>query len=62
MLAELIDVSGWTHEEWLAACILAFIGVAVILVLLRIVKILRLSGGQRYQPNLRPLRRDRRRH
>jgi len=61
VLAELIDVSGWTHEQWLAACILAFTGVAVILVLARVVKLVRLSGGQRYQPNLRPLRRGRRR-
>lgn len=59
-IAELIDVFGWTHEQWPAACILALTVVAMILVLVRIVKILRLIGRQPYQPSLRPLRRGRR--
>lgn len=61
MLAELIDVSGWTHDQWLAACVLLFIVAAVILLLVRVAKILRLTRRQHYQPNLRPLRRGRRR-
>lgn len=60
MLARLIDVSGWTHEQWLAASILAFIVVTVLVVLYRIAGIVRLSRKREYQPNLRPLRRSRR--
>jgi hypothetical protein len=57
MLAELIDVSGWTPEQWLAACILVFSVLTVLVVLHRIVKLFRLSQKPPYQPNLRPLRR-----
>ena len=59
MLARLIDITGWSHEQWLAATILAFIIVTVLVVLHRLVKIFRSSRRQRYQPNLRPLRRHR---
>jgi len=59
MLARLIDVSGWNHEQWLAASILVFIVVTVIVVLHRMIKIFRLSKKSAYQPNLRPLRRQR---
>ncbi len=57
MLARLIDVSGWTHEQWLAASILAFIVVTVVVVLHRLIKIVQMSRQSRQQPNLRPLRR-----
>ena len=57
MLAEFIDVSGWTAEQWLAACILAFIIITVIVVMHRTVKIFQFSRKPSYQPNLRPLRR-----
>jgi UDP-N-acetylmuramyl pentapeptide phosphotransferase/UDP-N-acetylglucosamine-1-phosphate transferase len=57
VLSELIDVSGWTHEQWLTASILAFIIVTVLVVLHRLVKLFRMTRRQRYQPNLRPLRR-----
>ena len=57
MLARLIDVSGWTHEQWLAASILAFIVVTVLVVLHRMYKIVKMSKRSSYQPNLRPLRR-----
>jgi hypothetical protein len=59
MLAEFIDVSGWTAEQWLAACILAFIVITVIVVMHRAVKIFQLSKKSSYKPNLRPLRRVR---
>jgi len=59
MLAEIFDTTGWTHEQWLAVSILAFIGVTVIVVLWRMVKIVRMSKRQHYKPNLRPLRRRR---
>ncbi len=57
MLSRLIDVSGWTAEQWLAATILAFIVVTLVVVAHRIVKIFRFSAQSRYQPNLRLLRR-----
>ena len=59
MLARFIDISGWDHEQWLAASILAFIVVTIIVVLHRMLKIFRLSKKSAYQPNLRPLRRQR---
>ncbi len=59
MLSRLIDVSGWTPEQWLAACILAFIVVTVIVVLHRSIKIFQMASKKSYQPNLRPLRRAR---
>ena len=60
MLARLIDVSGWGTVEWLAASILAFIVVTVIVVLYRIVALFRMTRRSKYQPNLRRLRRGRR--
>lgn len=60
MLARLIDVSDWGTVEWLAASILAFIVVTVIVVLYRIVAIFRMTRRSKYQPNLRRLRRGRR--
>ncbi len=59
MLARLIDVTGWNHEQWLAVSLLAFIIVTVIVVLHRMIKVFRLSKKPAYQPNLRPLRRQR---
>ncbi len=59
MLARLIDVSGWSHEQWLAACILAFIVVTAIVILYRLVGLWQRSSKRNYQPNLRPLRRSR---
>lgn len=59
MLARLIDVSGWSHEQWLAACILAFIVVTVLVVLYRLATLFRRSRKADYKPNLRPLRRSR---
>lgn len=60
MLARLIDTSEWGTEEWLAACILAFIVVTVIVVLYRMVTLFRMTRRKKYEPNLRPLRRGRR--
>lgn len=57
MLAELIDVSGWSHEQWLAVSILAFVGIAILVILHRLYKLFKMGRRQRYQPNLRPLRR-----
>lgn len=60
MLARLIDVSDWTYEQWLAASILVFIVVTVIIVMFRIASLVRLARKSDYKPNLRPLRRTRR--
>ena len=57
MLSRLIDVSGWTAEQWLAATILAFIVITLVVVAHRIVKIFRIAAQSNYQPRLRPLRR-----
>ena len=57
MLSELIDASGWSHEQWLAMSILAFIVVTLIVVMSRMIKLVKMSRRKTYQPNLRPLRR-----
>ena len=59
MLSELIDASGWSHEQWLAMSILAFIVVTLIVVMSRMIELVKMSGRKTYQPNLRPLRRRR---
>lgn len=59
MLSDLIDASGWSHEQWLAMSILAFIVVTVIVVMARVIKLVKMSRRKTYQPNLRPLRRRR---
>ena len=59
MLSNLINTSGWTHEQWLAASILAFAVLSIMVVLHRIVKLFRMTKKPKYQPNLRPLRRRR---
>ena len=59
MLSELIDASGWSHEQWLAMSILAFIVVTLIVVMSRMIKLVKMSRRKTYQTNLRPLRRRR---
>ncbi len=58
MLSRLIDSSGWTAEQWLAATILVFILITVIVVAHRMVRIFQISAKSKYKPNLRPLRRN----
>ena len=59
MLSDLINTSGWTHEQWLAACILVFSVLSVAVFLYRILKLFRMTKTSSYKPNLRPLRRRR---
>lgn len=59
MLSKLINTSGWTHEQWLAACILVFAILSVVVVLYRMLKLFRMTKKASYQPNLRLLRRKR---
>ena len=58
MLSRLIDWSGWTAEQWLAATILVFIVITVIVVAHRVMRIIQISVKSNYKPNLRPLRRN----
>ena len=60
MLSRLIDVSGWTAEQWLAATILVFVIVTLIVVAHRVIKVFKIAAQSTYQPNLRPLRRAKR--
>ena len=57
MLSDFINTSGWTHEKWLAACILVFAVLSVAVVLRQLLKLFRMTKKTSYQPNLRPLRR-----
>jgi hypothetical protein len=61
VLGNLIDTSTWSHEQWLAATILVFIVITVLVVLKRLIGLFQLTKKPRYTPNLRPLRRVRRR-
>ena len=58
MLSKFVDACGWTAEQWLAAIILAFIMVTVMVVGHRVLKIFKTSNQSSYQPNLRRLRRS----
>ncbi len=58
MLSKFIDVSNWTAEQWLAALILAFVVVSVLVLLYRMIGIFGMARKTPYKPNLRPLRRS----
>lgn len=58
MLNDLIEASGWSSEQFLAFSIMAFVVLALTVVVFRMLRIFRMAGRKsRYQPNLRPLRR-----
>ena len=59
MLAKFLDTSSWDYQQWLAFIIMAFVIVAVVVLLHRITQIFRMSRRSSYKPNLRPLRRTR---
>ena len=59
MLSDLISTSSWTHGQWLAACILVFAILTIVVVLRQLLKLFRMTKKASYQPNLRPLRRRR---
>ena len=58
MLSRFINASGWTAEQWLAATILVFIVITIIVVAHRVMRIIQISVKSNYKPNLRPLRRN----
>lgn len=60
MLNDLMEASGWSSEQFLAFGIMAFVVLALAVVVFRLLRLFRMAGRKsRYQPNLRPLRRRR---
>ena len=52
----LADPASWTTEQWLAVCILAFILLAILVMIHRLLTILKISRQPTYRPNFRRLR------
>jgi len=60
VLNDLIEASGWSSEQFLAISIMAFVVLALMVVVFRMLRLFRIASRKpRYQPNLRPLRRRR---
>ena len=60
MFNDLIEASGWSSEQFLAISIMAFVVLALMVVVFRMLRLFRIASRKpRYQPNLRPLRRRR---
>lgn len=60
MFNDLIEASGWSSEQFLAISIMAFVVLALMVVVFRMLRIFRFANRRlRYRPNLRPLRRHR---
>ena len=58
MLNDPIEASGWSSEQFLAISIMAFVVLALMMIVIRMLRIFRMAGRKsRYEPNLRPLRR-----
>lgn len=60
MFERWLNSEAWTHEQWLIASILAFIVVASLVVVYRVIMIIASTKKKRERPNLRPGRRFRR--
>lgn len=52
----------WTHEQWLIVVILAFIVIAIAVLIYRLLTIVKTVNTKRELPNLRPGRRPRGSH
>lgn len=61
MLERWLITSNWTQEQWLVFSIIAFVVVAVIVIMFRLYAIARMATQKRERPNLRVARRLRRR-
>lgn len=61
MLERWLITSDWTQEQWLVFSIIAFVVVAVIVIVFRLYAIARMATRKRERPNLRVARRLRRR-
>ena len=60
MLKDLIEASGLSSEQFLAISIMAFVVLALMVVVFRMLRIFRMTSSKSpYEPNLRPLRRRR---
>ena len=58
MLNDLLEAGGWSSEQFLAFSIMAFVVLALMVVVFRMLRIFRMAGRKSpYEPNLRPLRR-----
>jgi hypothetical protein len=60
MLTDLINASNWTHEQWLMVSIMVFMVLAALVFIYRIYVLFGMAKKPPYTPNLRPLRRSRR--
>ena len=61
MLEQWIITSDWSKEQWLVVSIIAFIAVAVLVIMFRLYAIFKMSTKKRQRPNLRVAGRLRRR-
>jgi len=52
--------NNWTQEQWLVVSIIAFVIVAILVIMFRLYKIFKMSTKKRERPNLRAGRRLRR--
>ena len=48
--------ANWTTMQWMAVCIMAFVIVAILVMVHRLLTIIKMSKTQAYKPNLRRLR------
>jgi hypothetical protein len=48
--------ANWTTVQWMAVCIMAFVIVAILVMVHRLLTIIKISRTQPYKPNLRRLR------
>lgn len=63
MFEDLVDTSGLSNEQFLAISIMAFVVLAMMVVVFRMLRLFRMASRKpRYQPNLRHLRRRRQIH
>ncbi len=60
MLERWLMSNGWTQEQWLVFSIMAFVALAAVMILFRLVAIYKMSTRKRERPNLRVARRLRR--
>ena len=50
--------AAWTTEQWMAVSIMAFVIIAILVMIHRLLTILKMSRKQTYKPNLRRLRKS----
>lgn len=60
MLEGWMMANNWTQEQWLVVSIIAFVIVAILVIVYRLYKIFKMTTKKRERPNLRVTRRLRR--